>query len=549
MNGQLHPDIMRFLQSFMRRPPRIFVFFIGLSFLFSAWACVPSAKKFYLVIQNGFIVDGTGNPWFKADIGIQGGRIVRIGSIDGKQAKKIIDAQGLIVTPGFIDIHTHCDRGIVRIPTVDNYIYQGVTSVIGGNCGGHPFPLKELFKKIEDQGIALNFGCLVGHNTIRREVMGMKMEAPSEEEMESMKSLIQQEMEDGALGFSTGLSYLPGAYSEKEELVELSSVIKDFGGVYATHLRDQGLLITEAIEEAIEIGEINNIPVQISHIKLADDAVWYELERITEPVENARKRGVEVTLDQYPYTATSSGFGSSFPSWAFEGGNENFIKRLENEENYANIKSYIIKRRLISTKGINKPETIYIANSEKFPAYVGKNLQEILLSQGKKPSVENTADLIIEIQKNGGASGVFFQMNEKDIEDLMRLPYTMHGSDGGIQEKKRGVPHPRNYGTFPRVISHYVRKQGVISLEEAIRKMTSLPAQTFRLRERGMIQEGFYADITIFDKDKFEDRATFSAPHQYSQGLHYVIVKGELVVENGEHTGKLPGMILYRREK
>jgi N-acyl-D-amino-acid deacylase len=389
MNGQLHPDIMRFWQSSMKRLPRIFVFLLGLFFLFSVWACVPFAKKFDFVIQNGFIIDGTGNPWFKADIGIQGGRIVRIGSIDGKQAKKIIDAQGLIVSPGFIDIHTHCDRGIVRIPTVDNYIYQGVTSVIGGNCGGHPFPLKELFKKIEDQGIALNFGCLVGHNTIRREVMGMKMEAPSEEEMESMKSLIYQEMEAGALGFSTGLSYLPGTYSEKEELVELASVITDFRGVYATHLRDQGLLITEAIEEAIEIGETNNIPVQISHIKLADDAVWYELERITEPVENARKRGVEVTLDQYPYTATSSGFGSSFPSWAFEGGNENFLKRLENEEDYAKIKSYIIKRRLISTKGINKPETIYIANSEKFPEYVGKNLQEILISQGKKPSIEH----------------------------------------------------------------------------------------------------------------------------------------------------------------
>lgn len=539
---------MHFWQSFMRRPPRLFIPFIVFSFLFSVWACIPFTKKFDLVIQNGIIIDGTGNPWFKADIGIQGIRIARIGSIDKKRAKKVIDAQGLIVSPGFIDVHTHCDRGIVRIPTADNYIYQGVTSVIGGNCGGHPFPLKELFKKIEDQGISLNFGCLVGHNTIRREVMGMKMDPPSEEEMESMKSLIYQEMEAGALGFSTGLSYLPGTYSETKELVELASVLTDFGGVYATHLRDQGLLIKEAIEEAIEIGEKNNIPVQISHIKLADDAVWFQLTRIVEPVENARKRGVEVTLDQYPYTATSSGFGSSFPSWAFEGGNENFIKRLENEQDYAKIKSYVIQRRLTSTKGINKPETITIANSEKFPEYVGKNLQEILLSQGKEPTVENTADLIIEIQKNGGASAVFFQMNEKDVEDLMRLPYTMHGSDGEIQVKGRGVPHPRSYGTFPRVISHYVRKQGVISLEEAIRKMTSFPAQTFRLRERGMIQEGFYADITIFDKNEFEDKATFSAPHQYSQGLHSVIVNGELVVENGKVTGKLPGMILYRMD-
>ncbi len=546
MDIQLRPDIMRFCHSFMNRFSRILVFFISLSLLCTAWTCSPYAKKYDLVIKNGFVIDGAGNPWFRADIAVKGKRIARIGSVDEKQARKTIDAQGLIVSPGFIDVHTHCDRGIVRIPTVDNYVYQGVTTAIGGNCGGHPFPLEELFQKIEDQGISLNFGCLVGHNTIRREVMQMKMDDPSEEELEAMKSLIHQEMEAGALGFSTGLSYLPGTYSKKEELVELASVVTGYGGVYATHLRDQGLQITEAIEEAIEVGEKNNIPVQISHIKLAEDAVWYRLERITRPVEEARKRGVEVWLDQYPYTATSSGFGSSFPSWAFEGGTEEFLKRLEDKENYIKIRDHIIKRRLTSTKGINKSETIYIANSEEFPEYEGKNLQEILRLRGKRPTVENTADLIIDIQKSGGASGVFFQMNEKDVEDLMRLPYTMHGSDGGIQVKGRGVPHPRNYGTFPRIISHYVRKQGIITLEEAIKKMTSLPAQAFRIEKRGMIQEGFYADITIFDEHQFEDNATFSAPHQFSQGLQYVIVNGELVVDKGVHNGNLPGMVIYR---
>ena len=529
----------------MRRNYKQLLFFFGLVFLVCLSNCTFLEKPYDLVIKNGFIIDGTGNPWFKSDIGLKKQKIVRIGFIDESQAKKSIDAQNLIVSPGFIDIHTHCDRKIAEVPTVDNYIYQGVTTVIGGNCGGHPFPLKEHFKKIEDRGVSVNFGCLIGHNTIRRKVMGFKMEAPTEEEIEKMKALVDEEMKAGALGFSTGLSYLPGIYSKTEEIVQLASVISRYGGIYATHLRDQGRHITEAIEEAIEIGERNNIPVQISHIKLADDAVWYQLEMITGPVEEARKRGVEVTLDQYPYTATSSGFTSSFPSWAFEGGKEKFLERLEDKEAFQKIKSFVISRRLTSTKGINKLETIYIARSGKFPEYEGKNLQEILVAQGKKSTTDNAADLIIDIEKNGGASGVFFQMDEKDVEDLMRLPYNMHASDGGVRVKGEGIPHPRNYGTFPRVIAHFVRERGIISLEEAVKKMTSLPAQTLRLNNRGIIREGLYADLTIFDRNTFADKATFPNPHQYSQGLMYVIVNGELVVEKGKHTGGLPGMVLY----
>jgi len=529
----------------MRGDYKLIRTFIGLFLLALLSNCTFLEKPYDLVVKNGIIIDGAGNPWFKSDIGLKKQKIVKIGFIDESQARASLDAQDLIVCPGFIDIHTHCDRKIAEVPTVDNYIHQGVTTVIGGNCGGHPFPLKEHFKKIEDQGASVNFGCLIGHNTIRRRVMGFKMEAPTEEEMEKMKALVDEEMKAGALGFSTGLSYLPGIYSETEEIVQLASVVSPYGGIYASHLRDQGRHITEAIEEAIEIGERNDIPVQISHIKLADDAVWYKLEMITGPVEEARKRGVEVTLDQYPYTATSSGFTSSFPSWAFEGGKEKFLERLEDKETYQKIKSFIIKRRLTSTKEINKPETIYIASSEKFPEYEGKNLQQILLSLGKKSTTDNAADLIIDIEKNGGASGVFFQMNEKDVEDLMRLPYNMHASDGAVRIKGEGIPHPRNYGTFPRVIAHFVRERGIISLEEAVRKMTSLPAQTLRLNKRGIIKEGMYADLTIFDRNTFADKATFSNPHQYSQGLMYVIVNGELVIEKGKHTGRLPGMVLY----
>ncbi len=520
--------------------------FLTIIILISAiFSCQPSKKPFDLVIKNGFIIDGTGNPWFKATIAIKDKKIVKVGAINENLAKQIIDAQNLIVAPGFIDVHTHCDRGIAEVPTVDNYLLQGVTTVIGGNCGGHPYPLQHIWNKLEKSGISLNFGCLIGHNTIRREVMGYKMTDPTPEEMAKMKALVEQEMKAGALGLSTGLAYLPGIYSKTAEIVELASVVARYGGIYASHIRNQGLHITKAIEEAISIGEKNGIPVEISHIKLANDAVWNEIERITRPVEEARKRGVEVTLDQYPYTATSSGFTSSFPSWAFEGGKDNFLERLKDKNIYEKIKSFIIQRRLTSTKGINKLKTIYIASCRKFPEYEGHNLEEILISQGKEPTVSQAADLIIDIEKNGGASGVFFQMNEKDVDALMRLPFTMHASDGSVQQLGKGVPHPRNYGTFPRVIARYVRERHVISQEEAIRKMTSLPAQTFRLRNRGLIREGMFADLTIFDKEKFKDKATYANPHQYSQGLFYVIVNGQIVVDKGQHTGRRAGMILY----
>jgi N-acyl-D-amino-acid deacylase len=511
--------------------------------MFLAVSCTN--QTYDLVIKNGLIVDGTGEMAYKSDIAIKGNRIAKIGSIKENRALEIIDATGLVVTPGFIDVHTHCDRGIERVPTVDNYIFQGVTTVIGGNCGGHRYPLAKLYEDLELEGISINFGSLIGHNTIRREVMEYKMEAPTEEEMTQMKALVDQEMKAGGLGFSTGLSYLPGIYSKTEEIVELASVISPYDGIYASHIRDQSKHITEAIEEAIAIGEKNNLTVQISHIKLADDAVWGETERITNPVEDARGRGVNVFLDQYPYTATSSGFTSSFPSWAFEGGRDQFLERIKNPEIYVKIKDYIIERRLTSTRGINKLDTIYIANSRNYGEYEGKNLQEILLAQGKDPTIDNGVDLIIEIEKNGGASCVFFQMDEKDVEDLMKLTYNMHASDGGVQEEGRGVPHPRNYGTFPRVISFYVHEKGVLSLEEAIRKMTSLPAQVFKLKDRGLLKEGMYADICVFDLENFRDMATFKDPHQYSQGLSAVIVNGKIGIEDYEHTHTKSGMILY----
>ena len=529
----------------IKRLFHISTYLISLFAFFFILKSFTPRQEFDLLIKDGFILDGTGNPWFKGDIGIDGNRIAAIGNLSKKSAGKTLNATGLIVGPGFIDVHTHCDRGIIEVPTVDNYILQGVTTVIGGNCGGHPYPIADLFHKLEENGISVNFGCLVGHNTIRREVMELKMEAPTKAEISGMKTLIRQEMEAGALGFSTGLSYLPGAYSDTNELVSLVSAVVPFGGIYASHIRDQGKNINQAIKEAIEVGEKNNIPVLISHIKLAEDAVWGKPEMITEPVEKARERGVEVFLDQYPYTATSSGFTSSLPSWCFEGGKEKFLERLKEKKTYDKIKSYVIKRRLTSTKNIDKLETIYIGSSRKFADFEGKNLREILIFQKKEPTIDNAADLIIDIEKNGGATGIFFQMDETDVAYLMRLPYTMHASDGSVQVKGKGVPHPRNYGTFPRVIAHYVRDKGVLTVEEAIRKMTSLPAQVFRIRDRGMLREGMYADITVFDYKSFNDEATFAEPHQFGRGLRWVIVNGQIVAANDTHTGNRPGMVIY----
>lgn len=524
--------------------------FMGIIFLsFLLFSCAPTSQQYDLVIKNGTIISGTGEVGYASDVGIEGKKIAKIGRIKESQGIRVIDAQGLIVAPGFIDVHTHCDRGITESPTVDNYIYQGVTTVIGGNCGGHQYPLENLFQKIEEKGMTPNFGSLIGHNTIREEVMKYKMEDPSPEEMQKMKDLITQEMKAGGLGFSTGLAYLPGTYAKTDEVVELASAVSPFNGIYATHLRDQAEQITESIEEAIKIGEENNLTIQISHIKLTREGVWGQIERIVDPVEAAHARGVKVYLDQYPYTAASTSFTSSFPSWAYEGGREKFMERLKDKETYQKLKSHIIQERLTSIKGIDKLETIYIASCRFNPAYNGKNLKEILASEGKELTPENGAELIIYIQKNGGASAVFFVMDEADVQALMKLPYNMHASDGGVVSFGEGVPHPRNYGTFPRVISRYVKELGVLTLEEAIRKMTSLPAEAFQLKGRGVLQEEMFADIVVFDFDSIKDIATFKEPHQFSQGFAYIIINGITVLENGKHTGNFPGMVLYGKGK
>lgn len=509
-------------------------------------SCIKFEPGVDIIIKSGRVIDGTGNPWYLADIGIKDGEIVRLGSLSEIKSENIIDAKGLYVVPGFIDVHTHIDEKIDSFPQVKNYLLQGVTTVVGGNCGESRFPLAEFFRDLKEEGIAINFATLIGHNTIRENVMGDDDRSPTAEELSKMQQLVKQEMLAGAIGFSTGLAYIPGRFSTTEEIIELVKVIQPFKGIYATHLRNQGEKIKEAIEEAVEIGREAAVPVQISHIKLADEAVWGKYMLITDPIESAREQGLEIYMDQYPYTATSSGFTSSFPGWAVAGGHEAFVERLEDPVQYQKIKQALIERRLTSHRGINKLQSIFISQNKNHPEYEGKNLAEILDMLSQKNTISEGADLIIKMEKEDEPHGIFFQMTEEDVTTLMQKPYNMIASDGGVEVPGVGFPHPRAYGTHPRVLAKYSKELNVLSIPEAVRKMSSLPAQAMGFYNRGILKPGMCADIVIFSLEEIYDTATFEKPHQYPRGIHWILVNGKIAAHNGEVETKNSGQILCR---
>ncbi len=501
-------------------------------------------QSFDLLIRDGIIIDGSGKEKFKADMGIAGDRITAVGDLQNAIAVKTIDAEGLIVAPGFIDVHTHCERGLPAIPSNENYIKQGVTSVVGGNCGGSPLDLDKYFTLIESKSVSTNIAVLIGHNTVRAKVMGMVDREPTDDEMEEMKILIDKAMIDGAVGFSTGLGYLPGMFSKTEEIIELNKVVGKYDGIYASHIRDQGLGMYESVIEAVRIGEEGGTRVQVSHLKLSIDKFWGETEKLDKVFREALGRGVEVYSDEYPYVAGNTSLSAVFPPWSLAGGK--LLENLKDPEKREKIRDDFFETgRMKTYRDRDMLSAIQIANYRKDPGFEGKNLREILEMRGKEPNRQNGVELAMEIVESGDASCIFFLMDERDVGKIMNYPYNMIASDGGVIRHGQGVPHPRSYGTFPRVLGKYVRNEKVLSLEDAVYKMTSLPAKAFRFKDRGLLKKNHYADIVIFDKDKVIDTATFKDPHQYPMGISYVLVNGVVTVAEGELTGNYGGSPLY----
>lgn len=496
-----------------------------------------------LVIKNGRIIDGTGNSWYRADIAIRNGRITTIGKNLQIAADRTINAENLFVTPGFIDVHAHIEGGIFERPTADNYIRDGVTTVVTGNCGNSYDDLGNFFHKIDSIRTSVNVASLAGHNTIRRLGMGLLDKAPTANEQRRMDSLMQDAMEDGAVGLSTGLIYLPGMYAKTDEIVSLARIAGRKGGVYATHMRNEGGKVTEAIDEAITIGREADIPVQISHFKVAGRSNWGRSVNTLGQVMLARDQGLDVTIDQYPYTASSTNLAVTVPDWALDGGLDSLRKKIADQ----NLKKKIIREMVSNLKKSKNKNYSYAVVAMYGPDTTinGKNISEINKLRGRKAKPALEAETILDMLRKGNAQMVYHTMNEDDVRYFMKYPFNMPAADGGVSTGK-GMPHPRGYGTNARVLGRYVREQKVISFEEAIRRMTSLPAQKFGLYDRGLLKEGFAADIVIFDPEKVIDKSTFEAPHQYTEGIPWVVVNGVPVVEDGQHNGQRNGRSLKK---
>ena len=501
-----------------------------------------SQPKADLIIRNGRIIDGTGNSWFYGDIAITNGKIVAIGRLSGYTADKTVDAKNHIVAPGFIDVHAHVESGILENPSAGNYIYDGVTTVVTGNCGGSAVDLHKFFDRIDSLQPAINVATLVGHNSVREQVMKRDNRAPTAEEQTKMEDLVEQAMKDGAVGLSTGLIYIPGTFANTEEVVGLAKAAAKFGGVYASHIRNEESKAVEAITEAIDIGKAAHIPVEISHFKIGGKANWGHSNITLALIEQARKDGWDVTIDQYPYTASSTNLGVRLPDWAFAGGQDSLLARLHNENTRKQIKKEMLAQ-LAKYKFKNYSYAV-VANYSTDTSYNGKSITEINSLMGRKKKAAEEAETIMDMVEKGGAQMVYHSMNEEDVKYIMKYPSCMVGADAGVPIIGKGMPHPRAYGTNSRVLGKYVREEKIISLEEAIRRMSSLAAQKFQLKDRGLLKEGMAADIVIFDENKVIDKASFEQPHQYAEGFDAVIVNGQLVMEDGKMTGNRPGKTL-----
>ncbi|SDD90370.1 N-acyl-D-amino-acid deacylase family protein [Niabella drilacis] len=503
-----------------------------------AWA-QPSCD---VLIRNGRIINGTGNNWFYGDIAVANGRILAIGKNLSYNSSTIINAGGLIVAPGFIDVHTHIEGDEDKDPLAQSFIYDGVTTVVAGNCGASNLNIGRYFSWLDSLKLSINVASLIGHNDVRKAVLGRANRAPSAVELKKMEQFTLQAMKDGAAGLSTGLIYIPGTYAQPDEIIALARIAAQYNGVYATHMRSEGNNVADAIREALQIGRAAKIPVEISHFKLSGQQNWGRSKETVAMIETARREGIDVTIDQYPYTASSTSISTLLPSDVLADGQDSIRARLQRPD----IRKYVVEDMLKSLKQRKLKHFSYavVAYYKPDTSYNGKSIEQINLMKGRKHKAREEALTVIDLMMNGGAGAVFHGMSEGDVQYIMKYPFDMFASDASIRIMNEGMPHPRGYGTNARVLARYVREEKVLSLEEAIRRMTSLPAQKFHLADRGLLKEGMAADIVIFDPEKVQDLATFEKPHAYSTGFAYVLVNGKVTVDRGRHTGERNGKTL-----
>lgn len=511
--------------------------------------------EYDIVIREGRVLDGAGNPCIFADVAIKDGRFVKIGKIEGK-GRTEIDARGRYVSPGWIDMMDQSGPVLPKNGLAENKLMEGVTTAIGGE-GGTPVPpdkLREYWATLEKNGISLNFGTYFSETQARVAVLKYDARKPTEEELAKMKAILETAMQNGAMGMTTALIYPPSSYATTNELIEMAKVAAKYGGIYASHMRGEGKELVQSVGELIEIAEKGGLPGEVFHFKAAYSPGWGKLmKEAGRDIEAARARGVDVAADLYVYTAGGTGLEATIPSWAHEGGKEELLKRLADPAIRARLKKEIRKGspgwwNIVEASGGWKNIVLVNAQDAENVKYQGRSIAAIAKELKKDPA--DTAFDLVAQGTQGRVLALYYMMSEQDIDTALRFPWTSIGSDAGTAltpggDDALGLPHPRSYGNFPRVIARYARDQHVLTLEDATRKMTSWPATRMRLADRGVIREGMWADVVIFDYDKIQDRSTYEQPDLPPDGIDYVLVNGVVVVDHGKHTSARPGKVLY----
>lgn len=530
-----------------------------------------SKQEFDLVIKGGRIFDGLGSNETSGDIGIKGNLISQIGKISAAKGKQVLDAEGMAVCPGFIDAHDHSDVGLLVNPKAESHIRQGITTVVSGNCGSSPFPVADeiyeesrsnlqeaydlelnwrdisgFFAQLENKKIGLNYATYVGQGTIRGAAMGFNDRPPQAEELERMKAMVAENVAQGALGLSSGLEYAPGSYALADEVTELCRAAVAKGGLYATHMRDESDRLLEAMEETIEVARQTGIRIQIAHFKVAYPRNWHKIDDALKKLESAHSEGISLFCDRYPYLAGSSGLSSfNFPLWAKQGTTKEFLARLKDPTLESRLREHVKSRE----EKLGSWDKVVISSvfTDQNRRFEGQSILQGAEETGKD-AFEFMRDLLIE--EKDRVSMVLFIMTEDNLKRILAHPLVGIGCDGSALAPYgplgKGKPHPRSFGTFPRVLGKYVRDEKILPLPEMLKKITSIPAKNFGFNKRGVLQTGYYADLVVFDPERVIDKATYVEPHTYSSGIENVIVNGRLVIQAGEHTSELPGRILRR---